>query len=509
MEAQIKNIKQQMNDYEKTFFSTEVDQTRIERFTSLKSMLFILKKTVINHENRETVIKEYENIIATLKGIFPRTMLDTYLEKAEHQFVDSIMSGQGMMKSKFDDAFNWARQNTYCVGNILSYFLYYKLYSDVTENISFKTFLDAYFCQILKIFNIEPTIFIKQLAKKYICGQCTPPDEDIPIVKEYIIYLFQVFFSDPLNFKFIYRANSIYIMFSSQQNAYSQIFNIQIACTTINKNCQYTEDLVNIGKVYKATNAGIDGIKLRCDNFITFGKSPLADIVFPKEDTTVDLLSFALFFNGEKWLIIDCSKKSNTKIKLVPYQNYLIKPGTLINIAHLTNIWIKNIVIIDFDCDEYFDENDIIHSELEFEYIDGPYDYGFGNRTKVVSTRDKKNKGIKTEFIFGRAGPGKQIDFCGELDGYAEDEHMKLSYLNGSKWVAVDLNSNNGTFIQLKNYDQFIGRNVSKAMPLFFGNNDILDTENEIYLNAMRNEPASYDCCISISHYSFYISKVD
>lgn len=507
METQIKIIKKDMRYYGQTYFITDTGEGRKERFLSLQGMLFVLKKSEIKAEDKLVVIKAYEDIIKTLKGENQRAMLDNYLEEAENLFLYSIALTQNLVRAQYEETLNWARSHTYCLGNLLTYFLYYKLYNEINENIDFLLFWDEYFSKLIKNFNIENTLFIKQLSRRYVCGQADYSQQPMAINKENIIYLFEAFFSEPLNFKFIYRASAIFKQFSVFFKKPNYNLNLQITCTAINRRCKMTEDTVNEGRIYNFWNSILERDKLRYDNFITFGKTALADIVLPREDNTVDLLNFAIYFDGDKWLMIDCSRKTNTKINMMPSQPYLIKPGTLISIAGLANLWIKNIQI-DINPEVYHENESLVHSTLFFEYIDGPYSVIFGDKTQIASTKEKGSNKIKNEFVFGKGGDGKKVDFFCHLDGYAGGEHMKLNYhSNSNEWTATDLKSKNRTYIQMKNYDQFIERRASKIMPLFIGKYDIPGTDEKSRIIQENSEFEPAGITISIGNYAFYIVK--
>ncbi|OMJ66553.1 hypothetical protein SteCoe_36561 [Stentor coeruleus] len=509
MESQIKIIKKDMRHYGQTYFITDTGEVRKERFLSLQGMLFVLKKSEIKAEDKLIVIGAYEEIIKTLKGENQRAMLDNYLEEAENLFLYSIALTQNLIRTQYEETLNWARSHTYCLGNLLTYFLYYKLYNEINENIDFLLFWDEHFSKLIKNFNIENTLFIKQLARKYVCGQANFSEQSTVINKENIIDLFDAFFSEPLNFKFIYRASFIFKQFSGFFNKPNYNCSLQITCTAINRRCKMTEETVNEGRIYSFWNSILEGNKLRHDNFITFGKTTLADIVLPKEDNTLDLLNFAIYFDGEKWLMIDCSRKTNTKINMIPSQPYLIKPGTLISIAGLTNLWIKNIQI-ELDSEVYHEDESPVHSTLFFEYIDGHYSDPFGDKMQIASTKEKGGNKIKNEFVFGKGGDGKKVDFFCHLDGYAGGEHMKLNYhSNNNEWTATDLKSKNRTYIQLKNYDQFMERRISKIIPLFIGKYDIPGTDEKSNTIQENSELPQNGITISIGNYAFYIVKLD
>ncbi|OMJ71025.1 hypothetical protein SteCoe_30871 [Stentor coeruleus] len=494
-DANILNIKRQFVAYINLMKSNIGYERIIERMEDLKSMLYFLKVSVI--KNKEKVIAEYNKILICFTSKPQWATILSCLDSAEKIFLECIGALLSILNSEMVTCLNKVNTSDTSLYKrftdlIIDYFIFQPeqeslTYVDLMVNIK----------KLFETFNIFLNSFTIQLFKKY---ACEGSDEFI-CQKIKVREFFEEVFGKPLNFKFLFKANRVFARFPDRKDSHSNT-QLLFTCTDFDKSFLPKENSL-VDKTFEITTAGMKSKNLRCDGFVTIGRSPLADFVLPYEDKKVDLLAFAMYFDGEIWHMMDCSKKTNVFIQMTPQKPYLLKPGLIISPVGMVHIWIKNIEQ-NYDNEEYYDDNIKIHSSLYYEYINGPLSNSFGDKVKVCSTLTRTPNEFKSEYFFGKGGAGNAIDCLIDCNGFASGKHFSFTYTNNMNWNCTDLSSKNGTYYMMKNYDQYIEKSPSKIIPLFYSSKETIKNENGEEQKIQLDDKT---ITIKISNYAFYIRQ--
>lgn len=494
-DASILNIKRQFSCYINQMKSSTGYESIISQMEDLKSMLYFLKVSVIN--NKDVVIAEYSNIIVCFTDPSQWGNLLYYINSAETIFLECIGALLKILPSKTTEIFKKISNPNLSLCEKFTFFIMEFLYMECPNRPVFYGDLMTSIKTIFEAFNLSLNIFTIQLIKKFICENFVELNCEMVKVKNF----FEEVFGRPSNFKFFHKASIVFNKFPRRSESHLSNELLSFTCTSFNKDFLPNENSP-VGVKINISSAGMQCKNLRCDGFVTIGRSPLADFVLPFEDKKVNLLAFAMYFDGNIWQMIDCSKKVNILIKMMPEKPYLLKSGTIINVVGMIHIWIKSRELL-FDCEKYYEDETKIQSSLHYEYIDGPLANSFGDKNKVCSTLTRIPKEFKKEYIFGKGGLGNTIDCFIDYKGYVSGKHFSFVYTNECNWKCIDLASKNGTYYLMKNYDQYIEKAPSRIMPLFHSSKETPGTDDKN--EECKSEPEDKIITICISNYTFFI----
>ena len=299
--------------------------------------------------------------------------------------------------------------------------------------------------------------FLKDYIAFHLCGHL---DENyfMPVDPLKIIDIGNIIFGDVRNFKIFKKACMIYQNFQSPQAKSITIPDspneITIICTNIPKNREYYQDILKVGQKFILTPSGYQASN-RIDSLVLFGKHPLCDIRLPDDDQ-IDDIAFAIYHNGNTFIMIDCSKKSHLKRKIQPQEPLKVNEGMIIDIAYSS---LMKVVKIEF----YEDDVGQVSSKLVYEFLKGELCGAFGNKHRRFSTI-KKDGTFKDTFLVGRGCFGVEPDL--RLTGCVGSKHMEFEF-RGQEWFLTDLLSKNGTYLLIKNHDQYSDKIPSYPSKLF------------------------------------------
>mmetsp|Transcript_17540 Transcript_17540/g.31646 ORF Transcript_17540/g.31646 Transcript_17540/m.31646 type:complete len:265 (-) Transcript_17540:25-819(-) len=189
------------------------------------------------------------------------------------------------------------------------------------------------------------------------------------------------------------------------------------------------------------------------DRTVRFGRfdGSRNDINVNPEDIEISRDMFQIICNSDGYYILDSANIGATSLKLLPETNFKLTKGTLFNIGK--NILVNVLEITEFENSlgvgrrhtiGSFDEEACPTMKLEIvkgEALGKIFEFKTSPRT--------------FEFLIGHKAPTKPKDME-FMDPQVSRMHAKICFtFNG--WHLTDLNSKNGTWICLINYD-----NVSK-----------------------------------------------
>ena len=110
---------------------------------------------------------------------------------------------------------------------------------------------------------------------------------------------------------------------------------------------------------------------------------------------------------------------------------------------------------------EYGYEDRTIHGIILLKCIEGCYqDHNF-----IFSTQEA-SESLKTEHLLGCGGGGEAPDLFLPKGTGASQRHCLFTFDQNAWWIN-DERSSNGTFLLIRNHEQFMANSISNAVPLF------------------------------------------
>lgn len=452
--------------------------TRLESLSDLHPMIISLP---LKFDNRKKVLESYKKVIQVLNCQSEKNILDTTLMDEEISIIDCIISQLGENTAqKLMGYYSQAKSETFGLGNLLARVFEYYLQENAA--MTFGVYWESKkLSKIIKHFGIEDNFFSQNFAKIMICGIQEGDNIIIPEkLRHFINYLFAKF----RDFAFIKNVSLIYPMLPPEGKINEK--RLRFECTQISNRFKDHPDSIKPGDAFYINGTGqiieahrnlqmpqlniiptsyING-SFRGDRLVVFGKHPSADIRFHSEDPTVDDISLVISCSENGYFAIDCMVR-NSSIKLAKEfasgkdAKYKLAVGMVFNLSQFCHFAIKKI--------EYFQEpyenNSIQHSNLFFEYIDGPYFSEVDNHCIKLSTFVQGQKELKRRFTVGKGG-ASSIDVFALLENYVSSKHFEFEFSQEQEWFIRDLDSKNGTFKLLKNRDQFERKEHSQPIKI-------------------------------------------
>lgn len=360
--------------------------------------------------------------------------------------------------------------------HVLSYTITYIFTSLLPTLQSFSVGWELLIKKILTKLNLaeDSNLFAKGFLFSLLFGS-TADHYSLPLDASKFNLIPDFLFTDLKNFKFFIKACKIYQLFSrlTKPETFDEGNSALIVTQTSDPNYPRPESFEPIGN--KIIEKGIEGSN-RSDSLVLIGTHPLCDIRLPATDPNLEKITFAVFYNGIDYYILDCGKKTYLAKKFQGAKDYKVFDGMLISLAGSTIIHLV---------EQLYTEDDEVSSELIYEFLDGEL-AGFGKQYKRLLTK-QRNGTTKKLFYLGRGSFNSPADICLIQGGRISAQHLYFKFHN-CEWFVYDLNSKNGSFVLLKNFGEFKQKCFSSC-DLIIGNESTFN-------------------CFTVAGYDFYFSKV-
>ena len=351
--------------------------------------------------------------------------------------------------------------------------------SKAKNKVAFVDFWEAKIPPYFEAFQIPQNNFAKCIAKKILCNDVIKADRKLLFNIKRIKNFMKLFFGNIINYKFYSKISKIYsrVFENMSQDKWNQ--KIEIIPTSIR--LAYTGiQTIETGKKTQIDALGIMSENFRGDGLIIFGRHSHSDIVFPADESAVDLVSLILFNSNDSWYGIDCSTVKgfycgikiplSIPINLSVNELFSLAKSQLFKVDNISyeNV-IRNIEEIGDNTYRYSQDDYINYSSITISCIEGCYP----NNRFIFSTKTRNPKITKNEHVFGSGGNGigpdlyipREIGPLSIKTGISK-EHMKLIYTDC--WSYYDGGSLNGTFLLMKDSDEYNHQLNSTCKNIFF-----------------------------------------
>ena len=434
--------------------------------------------------------------------------------KVEDHTLSQILVGLGIPATSFTDLLASVRQNsqsqsldiilpkflTFNFQNSLKNFQQAKIQTiNKKPEMAFKDFW-LLIGDTFRTFHIDQNNFSKCLAKKELCNQIHE-DDNLCIVDLLKLENFlKLFFGKIKDYKFYSKICKVYSEYLHDLDVNLYPKQIRIVVSTLNKVYKGENQTLNIGKEYFVDSAGIkDSPTYRGDRLIIFGKHPQSDIQFPPDEPNIDLVSLLIYNAGNNYYLVDCSKKSYCGTMIFKGKHIPLEQGMLINLAKTILFTVQESSHRQVDVNsennpnsdrtyQFSNESIVTHSDIKFEFLEGPYiNQSFIRTTEV---RDNSSNQLGSLHKIGCGGGGEAPDIYIPSEYGISRRHADLIFEDGH-WSLVDERSTNGSFLLIKNYSQFVGRQTSTPVELF------------------SERTSENMATLLLSKYTFFIHKID
>ena len=286
----------------------------------------------------------------------------------------------------------------------------------------------------------------------------------------------KLFFGNIKNYKFYSKISKIYSEIFSNMTKDKLLQKIKICPASLRKAYQGAHTF-ELGHEFIGEFLGLQTVNFRGDGLIIFGKHPHADIRFPEDEKFIDLVSLIIYNSGSNYYAVDCSTRKTAYCGIKMPQNMLVpsSKNDLISLAKtvlfkIDNIEFENIEINLPDMEETemeetytYEQSDLkMDSSITMTCLEGPY----VDNTFRITTKTREAGVFKEEHILGCGGNGISPDLYIPLRTGVNRLHLTLVYQKLA-WNYLDIASTNGTFLLMKNNEEYKAMKNSRPKPLF------------------------------------------
>ena len=330
------------------------------------------------------------------------------------------------------------------------------------SKIGFTDFWNPILKSILAILKIDDNDFVKCAAFKALCGK--PKDKYYAgiIEPQKLESLMALFFGNIKDYKFYFMISKIYNSMIQPIISDSCKQQLTIILTSVRNHYTTGPQTLVIDQPLEIQPS------IRGDGLVIFGRHPYADVIFPKEDKNIDLVSMILINVKNNSYLIDCSSKGICSIRLENLIYYPLKEGNLIRIGECATIYIEKINIFTAS---YSTEEEVVDSSIMIRFLE---DSDMSN-SFIIST----SHGGKGRYKF-MPGQGSNAAIKDLFMPGSNSQHCELRYSDDCEWQIYDKCSKSGTFLLLKSENQLKFDQSSSAVPVFAS---VSDTKRVIVLH--------------------------
>ena len=451
------------------------------RMQSLANMVSRISDTMINATWIQETLNDCQAFMYKIvKNTYFRIHIDQDLSLIEQKVLSSLTAVLSIPHDIAPSLYNEAKNQlgNFCtLDSLLPKFLALYLKKVVfTINYIFKGDAEPYFQSLFDSYQIPFNEFSKNLAESILCGR-NQNNYSFDRLEEFL----SLFFGSYENYKFYVKTAKILENIKGN-NIFPTGSPLKYTITLSNFNSSYKgkNRITMAGDVFECNGLGYNKDRCRNDGLLLFGRHPNADIVFPPDDFSVELLSCIIINSNDGIYIVDASKASKASaplrysyccIKLDHQKKYKCLKGQLINLAKRFTYHVEDVITED-DNRESKNQDPATRlygsyepdSDIRLKCEEGL----FKDQIIIITTKTFNPQEKKLIHKFGSGGGGIDVDYSFP-DGYGVSrEHFHLEYdTNKSNWNIIDYKSTKGTFLLLKNYDQLIRRVHSGCLKLF------------------------------------------
>jgi hypothetical protein len=447
-------------------------------------MMVVVKYSNLTTRSRECLLNWYRELLVGLKEECNLKNLIEVIQRIEKEMIYNLISGMSIIEEEADGIYKDCvekvgdKHDEYNIVSLSIYFLIFFELEGPLETYKFEEFWKKHLISLFsRMFGIPENLFLKEFSRNFLCEtfeKTEEPPNNIffpQIIKENIFKLFDSIFQSSKNYRFFLKASKIHETFTrfkttikkNMKNMYIKVCNTHVS--GVADESDYIVDGFTI------CNSGLKNIsKNREDGMVLFGNHSLADIKLRTEEennresteinSSIDDISFAIYFNGDNYLMLDCDKYNYSSVKMIGDEKYLVENGTLIDLAR------QGIMhLISYDLNKFqVGKESWTRTEMKYEYLTGPLCKKIDNISKEIKASSQKNKKI---IKFGRGGKGREVDEYMNLNRVTSTEHISFGFDDNDNFFAKDLNSKHGSYLLLKNRSQVYDKLWSNIKPLF------------------------------------------
>ena len=473
--------------------NSNLDAKLRTRLINAAESLKILKTSIRLSPYRSYIIEKYQNLLSPPNII----EIEGKLEDLSIAASRSIIIYLNPNIDFFDNFMNNCRAfKIYNLSSIIGYAIGCCLYTSIDKIDNFQSAweisIESFFFNLNLI--SKNNIYFKNFVCSFLCNEL--PSTSNTIDNSKITELTEIIFGSITNFKFIKKASKIFERFqnpdSQSLRSWSSNIKFTIKCSKLPQEFS-NNPILTLNTNFDLTPLGLASSR-RLDGMVLFGKHEFCDVRFPN-DGNIDDISFALYFNSETYVIIDCSKKENSHLKRKFLENEIrkLEIGMILDFAEVA---LMNIVSHHIEMDPATEE---MKAMLFYKFLKGELAGAFGPDQKKLTINLSKND-TKKQFLLGRGSKGLIPDIRISEDNKISRKHLYINF-NGNQWTAMDPGSALGTFILLKNLDQLKSRAMSFPKVIF---------EEKRYYNKLDTDVESlHFSCFAVNGYSFLFMAVN
>ena len=492
MDAQIKELKTKLRETINRVLHAQNYIQLKEQCLDVTSYLSVFKLSVQSAIQRNNLIMLYQKFLTDLESGSIHSIqknINELIKNAAYSLTLPLAPVLGYLQECIQNAQNY---NIIHLSKIIGYVVGCSLFESIKTQTNFNTCWDLTLESTFVAFNLihRGNKFLKDYLALQLCDHINQ-DYFMQIAPLKIVEVGNTIFGDVRNFKFFKKACILYqnfqlpearsITISDPNNNLPDSPNeISIICSHISKARESNQDILKVGQKFVVNPSGYQNSK-RIDHMVLFGKHPLCDIRLPDDDQ-LDDIAFAIYHNNNTFIIIDCSKKAHLKRKIQPSLPLKVREGMIIDIAYSS---LMKIAKIQFGMNE---ETGDVTSEVHYEFLKGELFGAFGEKIRRFSNV-RRNGEIKNTFLVGKGAYGVEPDLRLSEGGCVSGKHMEFEFKR-QEWFLTDLESKNGTFILMKNHDQY--------------NDKIPSFPTKLFENVQDGE---YFDTIALDRYSFVIQR--
>ena len=342
----------------------------------------------------------------------------------------------------------------------------------------FKGDAEPQFQNLFKTFKIPFNEFAIKLAESIMCGR-NQYNYSVGRLEDFL----SLFFGSNENYKFYVKTARILEDIKCKNILpVGSPFRYTITLSSFNTNYKGNNRITMEEEVFECSGLAHNRDSCRNDGILLIGRHPNADIVFPPDDYSVELLSCIIINSNDGIYIVDASKASKPlaplkysycSIKLNHQKKYKFLKGQLINLGKRFTFHVEDIKMEDDNIEPKnqgtvtfsyeFDEVPK-NSNIKLKCIEGLYK----DENYTITTKTRNPQELKLIHIFGTGGNGIAPDFFFPSGYGVSRDHFRLEYdTNKNYWNIIDYKSTKGTYLLLKNYEQLTRRVHSGCIKLF------------------------------------------
>ena len=453
-------------------FGKDIDS----RSKSLCSQLFRLQDSLISLNWIREVLNGYRQLMISYSTSDSQALL-RIIQNLEDQIISNLLSNLRIPQKIFNNLLQQSRNESsnQSIDIILPKFL--SLIINQANKNNLLSFMDFWTNEMLNmffIFQIPFNDFGKCVAKKALCPNPLEPDNTLQIDPRKIESFMQLFFGNIKNYKFYSKISRIYSEIFEPMSNRKWAQEIQITLTFLRLADQEPHTF-ELGQKFEATPVGLKTENCRGDGLIIFGRHPHSDIVFPTNEKLVDLVALIIYNSETNYYAVDCSTKKGAYcgIKIHLGIPLILTEYDLISLAktvlfQIDKIGYENVdayIADTSDIYEYKQPGFKVYPILRITCVEGPY----ANQKFIITTQTSETGVLKEDHIFGC--DGTIADFFipkkyNNKETGISARHLTLIFKNDT-WSYLDIDSSNGTFLLMKNNEEYQSMRNSTNKALF------------------------------------------